>query len=105
LGNHRGRGGLNRAGANDLARGTEQAVVNGGRRLNLAPVDVRGAPQEHQLTVAVKHGHPQKVNLQQHQRVRSESPPVSTNQTTCHSFLFYRKNKCWAGKILPAPKP
>ena len=46
-------------------------------------------PQRRRLAVPVEHGDPQKVQLQEHQQVRSESAPKLVNPVTGHEALFY----------------
>jgi hypothetical protein len=48
---------------------------------------MRAPAGDHRL-VAVQHGHPQEVDLQQHQRAGDNRPEQSMLQKTAHGFVF-----------------
>jgi hypothetical protein len=83
--NRCGTGGLSCSLANNLARGARQAVSSRGRRLGAASADPGSMPPRRRLAMVVENGNPCQVDLQQHQRVNSESVPKSANRPSSHS--------------------
>lgn len=100
----RGTGRLRGAVLDNLARRTGEIAIGRRRRLNFASGKPLAVARRRRLAMPVEHSDPQKVHLQNHQQVSSESAPKVASQSAWHGTLFYWKSGKRGAKSIP-PQP